>query len=221
MKTTWLPMLALVGLSACGTLRTGNPIAGIAGGVVSGIVGGGETAPTQAAPQSTGPLTRAQIEAQPTDLLRVSLISRGTTALIFKGGENGTRITWLSADGLSLTFDRGVLVGTRGLGDDVMGSDISGVLASFRGAANYQRTIDFLNGLEQIERVTFQCAMVRTGQETLTLFERNYATTIYQETCTGAGTSFKNTYWRDGNGVIWQARQWVSGGVGYLGYQRL
>jgi hypothetical protein len=60
-----------------------------------------------------------------------------------------------------------------------------------------------------------------TGLETITIVERSYATTVLEENCVGENATFKNTYWRDANGVIWQARQWISPLVGYLGYQKL
>ena len=83
------------------------------------------------------------------------------------------------------------------------------------------RTLDFLDGLDQIQQIVVQCQTVITGQDTLTIFERTYQTSILEETCEGEGQEFKNTYWRDNTGVIWQSRQWISPQAGYLGYQRL
>jgi hypothetical protein len=122
---------------------------------------------------------------------------------------------------VSFVFDDGLLVGTRGFGDDLMGSDVAAAKSSLNGGGNHLRTLDFLNGLSQIERRTYQCVSVQTGREDITIVERTYATTIIEETCSGENESFKNTYWRDENGVIWQSRQWISSGIGYLGYQRL
>ncbi|MBT8410780.1 MAG: YjbF family lipoprotein, partial [Octadecabacter sp.] len=129
--------------------------------------------------------------------------------------------TWLSVDGLSLTLDRGLLVATRGFGDDLMGADVSAALRSLNGGGNHMRTLEFLNGLDQIERPVFECSTRVTGREIITIVERSYATFVLEENCVGENATFKNTYWRDANGVIWQARQWISPLVGYLGYQRL
>jgi hypothetical protein len=184
--------------------------------VFGALAGGGESEAVDGTP-----LTREVIEAQEIDLLRVSIISREATAFLAIGGVNGTTVTWLSPDGLSLTFDRGVLVASRGFGDDLMGSDAGGAIASLNGGGNHLRTQDFLNSLDRIEQRVFQCETIATGTEALTIVERTYQTTVLEETCVDGGFSFKNTYWRDREGVIWQSRQWISAQTGYLGYQRL
>jgi len=166
-------------------------------------------------------LTRDLIDAQETDLLRVSVISRDATAFLAKAGTNGSKVTWVTVDGLSLTFDRGMLVASRGFGDDLMGSDVDGAIASLSGGGNHLRTLDFLTSLDQIERRSFQCETVVTGTEMLTIIELTYQTEVIEETCTDGDFSFKNTYWRDRNGIIWQSRQWIAPQTGFLGYLRL
>jgi hypothetical protein len=231
MKMTWITGLGcvvLMGLTACGPLQQDNAnnnalsgaLAGITGAVASG--GAGEITAGDSGVATEGQtLTRAFIDAQDAGLLRLSIMSRDATGLVFFGGANGSKVTWLSLEGVSFVFDDGLLVGTRGFGDDLMGSDVAAAKASLQRGGNYLRTLDFLNGLSQIERRTFQCVSVQTGRENITIVERTYTTTVIEETCSGENDSFKNTYWRDENGVIWQSRQWISSGIGYLGSQRL
>ncbi|MCF2871336.1 YjbF family lipoprotein [Octadecabacter sp. G9-8] len=206
--------LALV--AACGPLQEGNRAVSLLSGVF-GSLSGADDSPSEGGVA----MTRAVIEAQEADLLRVSIISRDATAILLKVATNGSKVTWASQDGLSLAFDRGLLVASRGFGDDLMGTDISSAVASLRGGGNHLRTLDFLNGLDEIERRTFQCSTVVTGSESLTIVERTYQTTVLEETCTDSNFGFKNTYWRDRDGTIWQSRQWISVQTGYLGYQRL
>jgi len=218
MKTGFIFAGVLAALAACGPLHTVSPIEGLVRGAVSGALGDDSASGT---PAAAAPLTRAAIEAADRDLLRISLIEREATALLSLAATNGTKATWFTSDGLSFTFDRGVLVGTRGLGADVLGSDVDGAVAAMRRGGNYARTLDFLDGLDQIERRVYQCVSVRTGEETITIFERSYRTAVVEETCTGETEAFKNTYWRDSAGTIWQSRQWISPTAGFLGYQRL
>ncbi len=231
MKMTWITGLcgvALAGLTACGPLYQSHPNAVAFQGVVTGLTGFGADAAADSslvddssasAPEQT--LTRAFIDAQELDLLRISVISREATGIVFFAGSNGNKVTWISLEGVSFVFENGLLIGTRGFGDDLMGSDADAGQRSLAGGGNHIRTLDFLNGLSQIERRTYQCATVQTGREDITIVERTYTTSVFEETCTGSTGDFKNTYWRDANGVIWQSRQWISDGVGYLGYQRL
>jgi len=220
MTIKMLLVLVLAALSACGPMASG----GMGMTVVEGLTGrlAGSVDP-RAATEGAAPsvLTREAIEQQNVELLRVSIISREITSFVLLGGQNGSKVTWLSVDGLSLTLDGGLLVATRGFGDDLMGADVAAALRSLNGGGNHMRTLEFLDGLDQIERQVFECSTVATGLETITIVERSYATTVLEENCVGENATFKNTYWRDANGVIWQARQWISPLVGYLGYQKL
>lgn len=207
---------AMLWLAACGPMQADNrAVAAIK--ALAGQGGAGDSQASGAAPA----LTRAAVEAQEIDLLRVSIISREATALLGSAATNGTKVTWIAQEGVSLTFDAGLLVASRGFGEDLMGADVSGAKSSLINGGNHLRILDFLNGLDQIERRQFQCETRQNGSETIEILERTYATTIMEETCTSGSGGFKNTYWQDASGVIWQSRQWISDDVGYLGYQRL
>lgn len=204
---------ALLSLAACGPLQQENR----ARGIVQSLFQQTE----EAAPAAAAALTRAAIEAQQMDLLRVSIISLRSTDLLGKVTTNGNVVTWQSSDGVTLAMDRGLLVGTRGTGFDLMGADVAAARASLAGGGSHTRRLDFMNGLDQIEQMSFQCQTVVAGRETITIVERAYATTRYEETCESTRVRFRNIYWVDAGGVIWQSRQWISEGIGYLGYQRL
>jgi hypothetical protein len=218
MKTKWITGLvfAAIGLSACGPLQGENRIKAITTGRASRAgIGDSSVAPPQAA------LTRAQIEAVDAELMQVSVLSRNATAFVFAASTNGTKVTWMSEDGLSITLDRGLLIATRGFGPDLMGADVPPEAVSLADQTNYLRTFEFLDGLDQIERRTFQCQIVATGPETLTIFEQSYRTTRFEETCVDDAETFTNVYWRDAAGVTWQATQWVSAEMGSISYQKL
>lgn len=224
MKLTWITGLictAFVGLTACGPLNQSNAKLGVVRNVTAGLTAAATGAGAeQVEPAAEQALTREFIDAQGGELLRVSVISREATALVVLAGRNGGKETWFSPDGLSISLENGLLIGTRGFGDDLMGADIAAAQASLNGGGSHIRTLDFLNGLGQIERLSLQCTTVQTRRDQLTILERTFDTAVLEETCEGAGRSIKNTYWRGRNGVIWQSRQWVSDGVGYIGYQR-
>ncbi|WP_051068092.1 YjbF family lipoprotein [Octadecabacter antarcticus] len=207
----------LIATSACGPLEKGNPGRDSIAALSDIVTGSSDE--TQAGADVS--LSRAQIESYPSDLMLISVISRDVTAYIYPGAVNGAKVTWLSADGLSMTFDRGFLVGTRGFGFDMMGADISGALAGLSGTSSHSRSYDFLNGLSQIERLRFQCQTTQARRETIEIVQRSYTTTVFEERCTGESESYTNTYWQDSSGLIRQSRQWVSPGLGFIGYQLL
>lgn len=208
--------VALTVLAACGPMA---PEHSFSATVVS-LIRGGDSGQSGQVGLGARP-SREQIEAQPLDLLRVSIISLEATTVMALAGTNGTKTTWFSAGNLSVSFEDGLLIGSRGFGDDLMGADVSGAIQSLSSGGNHMRTLSFLNGLGQIEEVSYRCSTVHVRADRLEIIERFYDTTIIEETCSSGDHSFKNTYWRDQDGVIWQSRQWISPRVGFLGYQRL
>ena len=212
----WITGAVLTVVSACGPLAEKTAIVG----VTNSLFGFGGESEEAAVSLSTG-LTRERIESWSVDLLRVSIISFEATDVFVKTASNSGRTSWATPEGFGLVFEDGLLIGSRGFGDDLMGADIAGASASLRRGGNHTRILDFLTGLGQIERVSFQCSTAHIRQDRLEIYERSYDTTIIEENCTGENLSFKNTYWRDSSGVIWQSRQWISPKIGYLGYQRL
>ncbi len=224
MMNVWKIAALALGLAGCtaGPLSEGKPLARLSE-TVSGIATAATAAPAPApaAAAAGGGLTRDLIEAAPTNLLRVSLISLSSTDLLTEVGNNAGRTTWMSRDGASFTFQNGLLIASRGIGSDLMGANVSGADGSLARGGSHTRVHDYLTGLDQIEQLTFQCQTIVTDTETITIFERDYVTSVIEETCVSGDLSFKNTYWRDRSGTIWQARQWISAQIGYLGYQRL
>jgi hypothetical protein len=167
------------------------------------------------------PLSRAQIDAYPRDLMLIDVILRDATAYVFLGAVNGSKTTWMSEDGLSMTFEHGVLIGTRGFGFDMMAAEVSGTLTGFSGASSYSRTYDFLDGLNQIRRPIFKCQTTEVREEIIEIADRSYAVTVFEELCVGETNTFTNIYRKDTNGTIRQSRQWVSPDLGYIRYHVL
>jgi hypothetical protein len=124
MKMTWITGLGcvvLTALTACGPLQQDNANNNALKGVLAGITGavasdgaGDVTAGDSGFATEGQTLTRAFIDAQDVGLLRLSILSRDATGLVFFGRANGSKVTWLSLEGVSFVFDDGLLVGTRG-----------------------------------------------------------------------------------------------------------
>ena len=220
MKRIWMKAALFVGLASCGPLSEGRSVAQVRDLAAQLIAARAAAETATDAAQGAG-LTRAVIEEAPGNLMRLTILAIDATDVLGEGGRNGTKVTWLSREGFSFTFDEGLLVASRRTGDDLMGADVSGAKRSLRGGGTHSRVHDYLDGLDQIQQVTFRCESAVVRQETITIFERSYQTSVIDETCSSEDLEFKNTYWRDGTGVVWQSRQWISEPIGYLSYQRL
>ena len=135
----------------------------------------------------------------------------------------GSVTTWRTADNATFSFDRGVIVSTRGLGDDLMGADIDqSIAASTGGAGGWAPRINgYMNGEYQSYFMTFQCRRSGSQSDSVVLGDRSVSATRFTETCVNDEREIENTYWRNGNGVMVKSRQWVSPSVGYMETERV
>jgi Group 4 capsule polysaccharide lipoprotein gfcB, YjbF len=136
--------------------------------------------------------------------------------------DNGTGQTWASQSGFTASYRDGLLVATRGLGDDLMASDTGQVRAVLaQGGGQAQRAVDFLDDFDRVETVRFACEIAAQGREVVDLGLRQPELAKYEETCSSPTLVFTNIYWLDAAGEILQSRQFVSQTVAYLRSNRL
>jgi hypothetical protein len=162
-------------------------------------------------------LTRDLIDETPSPLLLAELPERGASAGLIKVAPSGQDTVWIASDGISITFrHNGLLVATRGLGDDLMAADLSQVQARIQTGGRVARVHDHLNGNDQIVRLSYDCIIENEGRAVIDIYEIRYQTTVMAETCQGDGESFTNRYWITDSGIIQKSIQWVSPSVKYL-----
>lgn len=203
-------LAALLGVTACGPLAENQPVVSALRGIADA---GSGLWQQESDPRET--LTRAVIDAASSDLL-LSVPATADTATVYtKVSQNDDLITWISEEGDSLTLRDGLVVATRGLGNDLMGADLSQVhRVLVRGNGTVARLHEYLNGEDQIITRAYQCEVVTVRSDVIEIFEVKHQTRIVSETCTGETGGFRNLYWIDTAGMIWQSRQWVSARFG-------
>lgn len=202
-----LGLLAL--LTACGPLNDGA-IGLDAARQIGGLVG---IKPAPEAP--TVPPNIAN--AAPGDVLLATIVNRNAVAPLTKVQTNGDTITWISPGKVSMTFRDGILIGTRGLTEDLMGVDAVGVRDAIRaGGGTSTRRHSFLNALDNIRTRSMTCDIMREGEEELALVSGKAQTVKYTESCRGEMV-FTNSYWVDaGTGAMLRSLQVVSASDGYI-----
>lgn len=204
--------LAVVGLVGCGSLNEQSPAAGLAQ-IAKARFGASNDPAAPTAPA----LSRAAVDANPGAFLLMSRAGGGAPASLVSAGINGTKVTWISADRITVTLEYGLLVATRGFVEDLMAADISQVIqALVTSGGTASRTLEYLDGLDQISTQLLQCSIASGGSETLTILEKSYSTERFNEDCANDSFRFTNVYWINDDGRIVQSRQLVSRGVGFL-----
>lgn len=162
--------------------------------------------------------TQIVVEPANQEALLVSVPALRAQGYVIKTSQIGTVATWRTPDNASFSFDRGVLVSTRGLGDDLMGADASPSIAAVGGrAADWAPRINgYMNGEYQSYFMTFQCRKTSAQQDQINAGDRLVSATRITETCVNDERRIENQYWRNGNGMVVKSRQWVSPTIGYM-----
>ncbi|MGJ8588271.1 MAG: YjbF family lipoprotein [Yoonia sp.] len=208
---------ALLSVTACGPLAQNQPLVGALKGLANTGSGFWEEGRD---PRQT--LTREMIDTAPTNLLLFAPVNEDLASVFARVSRNGDLITWVSDNGVSLTLRDGVVIATRGLGDDLMGTTAGQVYEGLvSGGGHTVRIHDYLDGEDQIVRREYVCEIATLRSEAIEIYQHKHQTRLISETCTGDAGGFRNLYWIDAAGMIWQSRQWVSPRVGAVDIQIL
>ncbi|WP_201157799.1 YjbF family lipoprotein [Rhodobaculum claviforme] len=211
--TAGLGLAFALGLAACSggqrdsTTATETQLPGL-----ERLVGGGRDAPPLVivAPGAASAPLGAEIPA------------RDARATLVRVGRNGAVTTWRSADAVGLSLRApGVLVATRGLGEDLHIADAAATAAALAAGRDgaVPRSHDRLGGDQRLVRTRLDCTLTRTGRDTLTLEGTSRTADRHEEACTpeGGGPGFVNRYWRDpASGAVLASEQWIGPELGHV-----
>lgn len=235
LRAAALIMCAVAGLAACGSDNDEIALSKATAGflkqtgkkITSKVTGGGGNAKTTPAPSGAA--------ADPNALVSKALsATKGPIAIVVRldtkavlamnpVGRNGDYVTWGSAPGQGITYKRGVMTSTRGLGEDLMSSRIDAAVSAItsRRDADYTRQHFYLGDLGQTAQLTLNCSLRRSGTEKVAIGEINANAVIMKEKCRKGEIAFTNIYWVDGAGRVLKSSQWIGQRMGNLAIQNL
>jgi len=167
-------------------------------------------------------VTRQMIDAAGVPVLFVE-IDRGQNGTMTQFPGLGVGETWLGSDGSTVTLERGMLKATRGVGDDLMGSEASREISwGDPDPAPFTRSLAHLREDNQTHIQEFTCSLT-DARETheLELFGATFTAKLFRETCEGSGTRFTNIYYVDATGIVRKSRLYHGEAIGYMTLERL
>lgn len=211
MKTIPFLCAAVLGLAGCG--NDGSWDAARSG---VDLARGMAAKRSQPQPDIRASLTAETVALFPTGLMFAALPDRRAQGTLAPVTRNGASRTWITIDGISLTFRDGLLQATRGLGQDLMSTDLDEVHAAvLRGAPRAVRIQRYLDG-ESYTRLRSQVCDYRRAPGTAELATGPIPATHVTESCASPDREVENHYWIDRAGTIRKSVQWVGEDVGYL-----
>ncbi len=162
-------------------------------------------------------VTREIVEEAGDPILFVELKDGRNATLSLFPGENVLPV-WLGVDGSTVTAKNGVLISTRGMGDDLMHSEYE---KTFWGLSNpgkqYIKKYTYLVEDNQLVSEYFDCSFdLGENFSVINVFDRDFYVSMQVETCTGKNTDFRNSYWTEADGTVRRSRQFHSNKIGQL-----
>ncbi|SFU18024.1 YjbF family lipoprotein [Sedimentitalea nanhaiensis] len=167
------------------------------------------------------PLTRAVLDTLDGAFLEITREREDLTAFLYpslqrRDGSAGEIVVWRTETDETVTLRGGVLIATRGLGGDVLSTEVQ-LGAGGLGPASGQRVLHVADKDNKQLTLPLACDVVDLGAATIEIIGWTLPTRHLQERCEGGGGTVVNDYWVDpGNGPIWQSRQWAGPHIGYL-----
>ncbi|SFR02022.1 YjbF family lipoprotein [Poseidonocella sedimentorum] len=164
------------------------------------------------------PPPEAVLAATEAPVILVTSESTGLAGYLVEIETNGPVHTFGTSDRRSMSFNGGLLVATRGLGDDLMSTDVTAALAALRGATGAvtagpeftaRREVLLLGGAGGSERFVFDCTYARVEDGVVT------------ERCAGPEARFTNSFSVGPDGHLLRSRQWISPNLGSVDIQHL
>lgn len=208
-----LAVCALGLLAACSSATERSPILGVVGRfvpVVNAIPG------VAAEPVAVPGFTPEEIGANPAAyvVLHAPLFGDPVPARLISQSVTGQ--TFQAQTGFTASYRDGLLVATRGLGEDLLASTAQGTreaIAAGGGTSVHVR--DRIGDLDQIISEQFQCVVESAGVEDVPLPTGAVSAQKFTEVCRSNRLQFTNTYWMRGGEMIASA-QFVSELATYL-----
>lgn len=134
----------------------------------------------------------------------------------------GTVEVWASSDNAQIFLRNGIVVGTRGVGGDMISSDAALTVDALmqREAKQGQRRFVISDGDTTTTDYRFACDISNEGAEIISVVEQSFPTTHLRESCSDMNTGlpvFTNDYWViDGTTDLKRSRQWMGPATGYF-----
>lgn len=173
-------------------------------------------------PPERPPVTRAVLDTLDGTFLEVTHEQADVTAFLYpshttRDSTPGQITVWRTDSNETVTVRGGVLIATRGLGGDLLSTELR-VAGNRPGpAAGGERIFRVLGGDNSQISLAMACDVTDLGPETIEIIGRRHATRHLREQCRGNSGRITNDYWIDtGRGLVRQSRQWAGPHLGYL-----
>jgi len=159
---------------------------------------------------------RAAIEQMNLALVQMNLEGEDVWPILQPQMRNGPRVVYANQTRQSLTLIESQVVGTRGLGWDLIAAQSSAndPLKRLTPPSEWPREVTrnyrFAGEGPEGDVLRYQCELKRDGEGQVQIAGTDFAVVRFVETCVGDGQDFTNFYDADQQtGRVWVSKQWI------------
>lgn len=206
-------------LAACGSNQAGLEYVLLKDSITNILQKSKETKQVQPRPREI--ITRAMIDKFNNNLIFIEILNDDYVATIELSSRPSQADVWETLSGRSVVTKEGILVATRGFNHDLMGADTQSARDALTKASEsetleYTRSYRYLVADNQDQVLKLECKLLFSKNETISIFEKEYKTKKYSETCTNNKLKVENFFWVQKNNTIRKSEQWQGKNLGMI-----
>ena len=145
-------------------------------------------------------------------IILISSLDEKEQATLVALGNNEEKLTWVSADGISLTYDQGILIATRGYSQDLLSLKYLNPTDLFKSKnIEYKKVHRYLTSENKYDDIDFKCLGKREQTKPELFLEYKITLDRFVEDCVSNQYSYKNEYdLLSGTSIVIRSKQWIS-----------
>ena len=145
-------------------------------------------------------------------IILVSSLDKTNEATLVALGNNEEKLTWVSADGISVSYDNGVLIATRGYSQDLLSLKYKNPADLFSvSEIEYDKVHRYLSGENTYYDIHFKCRGIKEFSKPTQILEYNLSLDTFVEKCEHSSYNYVNEYdLLAGTTIVIRSKQWIS-----------
>ena len=145
-------------------------------------------------------------------IILVSSLDKTNEATLVALGNNEEKLTWVSADGISVSYDNGILIATRGYSQDLLSLKYKNPADLFSASEiKYDKVHRYLSGQNSYYDINFKCTGKKKFSKPTQILEYNLSVDTFVEKCEHSSYNYVNTYdLLAGTTIVLRSKQWIS-----------
>ena len=145
-------------------------------------------------------------------IILVSSIDKTNEATLVALGNNEEKLTWVSADGISVSYDNGVLIATMGYSQDLLSLKYKNPAKLFSASSTkYDKVHRYLSGENKYYDIHFKCRGIKKFSRPTQILEYNLSVDTFVEKCDHSSYNYVNEYdLLAGTTIVLRSKQWIS-----------